>query len=1014
MTDIWKRKLAAWVHDPAEKAMVLMRDTEDGVRIGHESGSVRHLREALGIDKGADFDKRADWFAAAADRPQWPFEEGKPRPAWANVRWTESPVIIHPLSGEKIPLTPVGDESAAAWRHLSLDHFTNLIEKDTSGRPDYRLTFLAFWRFGPELPADDAANFWRMLPADTRVPDHTIWQHLDVVSALAGALHDDTPALLTMALGPVQSFIAQARSTSDLWAGSHLLSCLAWEAMKPIVDALGPDAVLMPSLRNVPLVDLWLLEQARAAGADVGSKWWTRFCESEDPWTKSRSDANPLFSASLPSKFTVIVPRRRAADLARQATDAVREQARQWAESAAVQVFEKFGSGGDHWKRQIAEQIAGFPEVHWSVVDWPVASDNHLPDPSALRCALGQFHPEASASSPGFFGTEVWKTLSREAGVTLEGVKFFEPNSGLLYPAVYELAERGLAASKATRAFDALTQEGFRCTLTGESEWLTDTLDFNGRPADGLDVRYVPAAQRGSIQQDEHAGTLWTRVASTAPSWARRGEHLGALATLKRLWPTVFCGLVARVVPDLGLRRFVVSTHTLALATSFAKLAEDKPTWNANQREVADRLVGHARRLADDEPAALPRALLDAVRHDDSLLTLARGLPPLLDCLRDADDSQNANSPNGTCLRKIEDDLATLLGHRQETYFGVIMMDGDRMGAWLSGESAETSLPYKATWHPQVCTEVEKLAGSAGPLREYIDSRRPASPARHAFISGALNHFSLHVVRHIVEVIGKGRLVYAGGDDVLALVAVDDLLPTLMLLRAAYSGWGDVGATLKDRMRDLEIGRGYVKLHGRVFPAMGRRSTASAGAVVAHYSAPLARVLAAAHEAEQQAKHAGRNRFSLRVLKRGAGAVGLTATYWKVSTHGADHSINDDAVPPPPIEDAAGGVLMRLSDALANSFGQDGKEEFSRRAIYAATEWLSGLPPRPVGEDAEWGSMVTRSLEFQFQRQGGVRKLAAAAVKVACEETEGRRHETLDYLNNLLVTAEFFARPGRA
>ena len=124
---LWQRKLAAWLHDPAEKALVLMRDFNNaGQRIGHESGSVAGLRAALGIRK-SDFDKRADHYAAAADRPQWPIDDGRPRPAWANVRFVEQPVLVHPLSGEAIALPKLDDIAAAHIRNASLDHFTALI-----------------------------------------------------------------------------------------------------------------------------------------------------------------------------------------------------------------------------------------------------------------------------------------------------------------------------------------------------------------------------------------------------------------------------------------------------------------------------------------------------------------------------------------------------------------------------------------------------------------------------------------------------------------------------------------------------------------------------------------------------------------------------------------------------------------------------------------------------------------------------------------------------------------------
>jgi hypothetical protein len=368
MNGLWKKKLAAWLHDPAEKALVLMRDD-----VGHEHGSVKALREQLGIN-GADFDKRADWFAAAADRPQWPCEPGRMRPAWANVRFANQPLLIHPLSGEEIDIGSLDDIAAKHIRTVSLDHFSDLIERDAHGEPDLRLTYLAFWRFGPEpaLVAPEIGDLWRVLPADTRVPDHSIWTHLDTVSALTGALTDDAPALLSMSFGPVQGFIAQARSTSDLWAGSHLLSSLVWEGLKVICAALGPDAIAFPSLRGVAAVDRWLLEVADAAGR--GDQWRRRFTTIDAEWLQRTTDANPLFAATLPNKFMAIVPARQAEQLARQVVEAVREAARAWAAEAAQHVLDDRDQG-QHWQEQLDSQLAGFPEAQWAIAEWPTGSD---------------------------------------------------------------------------------------------------------------------------------------------------------------------------------------------------------------------------------------------------------------------------------------------------------------------------------------------------------------------------------------------------------------------------------------------------------------------------------------------------------------------------------------------------------------------------------------------------------------------------------------------------------------
>lgn len=958
-TTLWKKKLAAWLHDPAEKALVLMRD-----EVGHEQGSVAKLRDLLGIE-AVHFDKRADWFAAAADRPQWPFEPGRPRPAWANVQWAERPVLIHPLSGQPINLGRLSDEPARAWREVGLDHFSELIVRSPDGNPDHRLSFLAFWRFGPESPAPAIGQLWRMLPADTRVPDHSIWQHLDVVSSLAGALHEDAPALLTVSIGPVQNFIEQARSTSDLWAGSHLLSCLAWEAMNPIVEALGPDAILFPSLRGVPLVDLWLIEQHQP--------WRARL----ESWIKRDTDETPLFAAALPNKFTAIVPRAKAGELASRARDAVRGKAREWANKAAQKVFAEARRGGEHWRRQIDEQLADFPEFHWACADWPAERAGE----SSLRQALATFYPADRAQKPGLFGERVWEVLSSPKSI--ENAAFHEPNAGIFYPAVHELAERSLAAAKSARVFGQLLQRGFRCTITGEHEWLTDDLGYDDASSQAPTVLDLPANARRTIRTSQGEGTVWQSLADKRPSWARDGEHLGAIATLKRLWPTLF---VERVNRQLGLNigRYVVNTHALALAPSLEMLAVAADTKDEELRCLASHVA------AESESAVLPSSLLRALRDKPDLLTIARKLPVKLERLRDSRTDADRKA-----LEILEGKLANLLGHPHETYYGVILMDGDRMGAWLAGNEAETRLSFRLSWHPKVRDSIKQFE-HLPVLKEYFDSPRPASPARHAFISTALNQFSLRVARHIVERIGKGRLIYSGGDDVLALVAIDDLLRVMLLLRAAYSGWGDPDCVRNGSdLRGLGIGRGYVRLDGEVLPAMGARASASIGAVVAHHMAPLAHVLRQAREAERRAKAAGRDAFCLRVLKRGGGEVGVTASFGLRS---------DVDAATPKLSRTPAGFLMRLADTLART-------EFSRRAIFAASEWLDGLPPRPDRDDTAWREMTASLLALQFERQQGLATLAHEAVQIACEES--RPDNTSRFLADVLVTAEFFARQSR-
>ena len=296
MTDsnntLWQTKVAARLHDPAEKALVLMRDPA-----GHEGGTSRALIRLLGMHAiGGDaiagdeeslarttfkngipasmyrLIQRADWWAAAADRPQWPMQEidvttkkGEQKTLkvanWAQVRWANNPVLIHPLTGEQFTLP--GGLSETDFRDIrkrSFDHVAKLLaglDHDKAGERDWWKTLLALWRFGPEIDEENDNGklgvLWHLLPADTRVPDHSIWDHLDIVSAFAGAFVADPEneaALLTLSIGPVQPFIASARKMDDLWAGSHLLARLSWEGMRVVCERPRTGRDPFPRLRE--------------------------------------------------------------------------------------------------------------------------------------------------------------------------------------------------------------------------------------------------------------------------------------------------------------------------------------------------------------------------------------------------------------------------------------------------------------------------------------------------------------------------------------------------------------------------------------------------------------------------------------------------------------------------------------------------------------------------------------------------------------------------------------------
>ena len=796
---------------------------------------------------------------------------------------------------------------------------------------------------------------WSLLPADTRIPDHSIWDHLDLTSAFAGAFSADPEgqaALLTLSIGPVQPFIAAGRKLDDLWAGSHLLARLAWEAMKVLCEKLGPDAILFPSLRGIPQADMWL-EQDCGLRGDLFDK---------SDWKKSGTDANPLFSAALPNRFVAVVPAGQVKEIANQITEAVREWLQRLGDKVVDELLEVAGYSGGKESfsipyEQMKEQLNGFPEVHWAAVPFSLVNCRDKKrqrdlDVTQLSESMKPFF--TGNAEPGFLGSEAWEVLQRDI-VWKDNITFFAPNPGVLYPAVHDLAERVLAAAKSSRAFDSIEQEGWRCSLTGESEWLT------------TDRTQLIRSYRN---QDD---TLWSRVSKNKPAWAKPGEHLGALSAVKRLWPNLFLDEIRSSLgddyKDHEIQRFVVSTHTMALAAQLDRFMD-------RGEPLGEELKA---KLSQYKPVALPRKLARKFAGNREQRKLVASIPAWLDAAReDAVEGQESE------LKEAQNNIGELLEGPTEAYFSLMLMDGDHMGAILAGdENTQTVISYRDSFHPKVRKGFVEHAQRQSKIERYGRQSRAISPNRHLAISRALNDFSLTVARHVVEEEYLGRLIYSGGDDVLAMLPVSDLLPAMRRLRYAYSGQDPEHSGGRDGS-GLTLQNDFAILDGKLMRMMGSMATASCGAVIAHHQAPLSSVLGELRLAEQSAKNkGGRDAFSITIIKRSGGSLHLTEKWGE------------------PIN-----LMIRFREFLTG-------DDVSRRAVYHTLEWLND---HEMPADAFEKGLAHSLLAYQLDRQAGgisreqVPKLAGDLIKLA---QNWEQHERISKLRNFLSVAEFLAREIR-
>jgi CRISPR-associated protein Cmr2 len=803
-SEFWRLKIAAFLHDPPHKALLL------GTGVDHESVAADLIEAATGSAPDWPVIRDADRIAAAADR------QGVP--AKFEAYWSRGarPLLRHPLSAETFDLGSLATINPA--------HQTDLVRKTIANTrskyPDDRTMFLYLWRqLASDLKqaernvgdAEQLGALWDLLPADTRFPGHTIWHHNRVVSALAGALPH--PALLVIALGPVQPFIAAARKARDLWAGSFLLSCLAWQSMVPIVERFGPDAILFPDLRGQPAVDRWL------------AQWGLRV---------PTSSAERELVASLPNRYVAIVPAAEASHLASQVETAVQQSCKNLVRTTVAE------ASLTSIPPELIERQLQWLEVYSVVTEWPEYSDAPAARVNSdLERMLG---PDRSFSG--------YLTSARDS-------EFFRPNLGTFYGRLHKLADSLMGSRKTLRGFSQGPPEaGYKCTLCGEREPL--------HPPD------VPADHLGKLRE------FWKTFARGSGERnidSDGSERLCAVCVGKR-----FLNLALERGSSRQRALGFPSTSEIA-ATSFKVAVLERLKAHVALREQLDSFVSacKAARLTQHGRATYTEAVARALRHarSESAAEFAQLDGEWLFEERYADNRIAAEDPvNLTRLQECRERLRSLGSAASRTgvskpspYYAIIMLDGDQMGEWVSG--AHDCLPT-----------IGEMLHSPADLDESLRKmRQPTSPSLQSAISAALAGFALDVVPYVVERQGLGKLIYAGGDDVLAMLPLGGLIETAIGLEAGFKS-----AALLDSEGRVNFGADALRptgSGGSIHLGMGNRATASAGIVIAHHLHPLSDVLEEARDAEQAAKNeAGRNAFCVKVLKR-SGETTKAYAHWQ-------------------------------------------------------------------------------------------------------------------------------------
>ncbi len=369
---------------------------------------------------------------------------------------------------------------------------------------------------------------------------------------------------------------------------------------------------------------------------------------------------------------------------------------------------------------------------------------------------------------------------------------------------LFEAAMRLLTDRKARRDFEQWVQEGYRCSLCGSRSALAN---------------YARNATTGALRiSAEAVGEFWEQVRDiqTLKYTFREGDRLCAVCTVRRLAPQSY---LRGVFPEIRERILFPSTSAIATAdwaSEVLRKAEEDEHVYAAAAAFPDTLRAWQRELGiEDPPEAMlpyfdsaPQGLQAFAQIDGRWFYEETYAPDQL--MRDFGIAETLArshaSPFPEFIRKLREQ-----GLRDpDDYIAVLAADGDRMGEWMSGRMA--------------------------PERFDLDWQ--------AKLSAALAEFAREVCNRLEKDL-PAKVVYAGGDDVLAFVPQRRLLEAIDALDSAF----------EEKVRQP---LGFCR-SAPIAP------TLSVAAVLAKHNEPLRGAIVRAHQLlKNTAKRAfGRNAFAI-------------------------------------------------------------------------------------------------------------------------------------------------------
>ncbi|WP_457549157.1 type III-B CRISPR-associated protein Cas10/Cmr2, partial [Archaeoglobus sp.] len=874
----WQNKLRAFLHDPPDKILKIQNHEK---RRNEILGNELKFRKDRGVGRVISL---SDEMAASLQRIDIEKVKNKRlsstfyRKHGKDYIFVGEPQLRHPITGNSkeyrvlnsiLPKDETSDNYDAEFdsilnnfKNVEIEAFNELIAISDS----FKNRYFVVWRYYPELLRrkiiekfgnESIADEFLNLTAYTLSPDHTLFDHADATSAIYGAICEDKkPALLMFKLSPVQDFIKNARKERDLWAASHLLSFLTFQAIKAVVDEFGPDAIVFPHLRGQPFFDKVYEDILKNASV-----------ESEELKKK-------LKIANIPNKFLAIVGFKDENDIKE-----LREKVVKSVEDTIGKIF-KYA-----WKRILSDEsaqdsILNNVKKELTKLKEKAERENRSRDVERYEEALKELERFSNnlenykvcyqQLAEKYFRItleilevpfddlgnkdesyrklkDFVKSLRLPEGTESKYVEWIELLESFgtyparpfdLYSLMFELLEEVVAVE--SRKFEKVKgKNSYKCSLCGEAEAI--------------------CGENYTLMK-----VLWSEIGRRNPFLIKKNEHLCPICLVKRFYHEwlnksrweVDAGFES--VSEVAMRKNVEFVRDKTV-THLDILLKNKEISELERLEEYGINPEKIRKLRD-KYGALDNAFKEFLGLLITEVYKGKSLPEKLRQITDDveffykekltldnlleeygfprfDEIKKVIKDNST-LKEVERKKAQIesliseitrlldeLPFEPEKYYAILIMDGDNMGKMLIGDEMKYVKEYL---HPKVFRHLPEEA-----KKKVEKTKRLITPATHSAISRALAHFSIKVVPDVVNA-NRGELIYAGGDDVLALLPIDSALACAYKIQKKFGEKWD---------------------SWNVLPA----KTMSGGILIVHYKHPLYDALDKARELEKKAKEMGRD-----------------------------------------------------------------------------------------------------------------------------------------------------------